>query len=87
MPKMSCLSSLLLQEQPNQFPCSDCSLYFFVRQSFQNVSNLLSNTPQHRKVVRQIRKVRRLRIYFRILKEELGALRLTGFERTRFMYS
>jgi hypothetical protein len=42
--------------------------------------------PKHKTVVRHIRKVRRFRINFRILKDELGALRLTGFEHTLFMY-
>jgi hypothetical protein len=127
---MSRLSSLL-QELSNQFPCGLC---FFLRQSFQNVSNFLSNVPymrafteyepatvrtfakyriqtyfisklyssamykikntvlgifpnaQHRTVTRQTKKVRRFRINFRILKEEPGAARRTGFEHTLFMY-
>ena len=42
--KMSRLSSLL-QELSNQFPCDLC---FFLRQSFQNVSNFLFNLPYMR---------------------------------------
>jgi hypothetical protein len=42
--KMSRLSSLL-QERSSQFPCGVC---FFLRQSFQNVSNFLSNIPYMR---------------------------------------
>jgi hypothetical protein len=42
--KMSRLSSLL-QELSNQFPCGLC---FFLRQSFQNGSNFLSNLPYMR---------------------------------------
>jgi hypothetical protein len=121
----------LLQELSNQFPCG---LRFFLRESFQNGSNFLSNLPymrgftecepatlrtftkyeiqtyfsrkwfspamykiyrteagifpipKHSTVMRKTKKVRRFRINFRILKDELGPLRLPGFGHTFFMY-